>query len=63
VSQDALTSLNTEAKLQAAIDSLATAGGITLPALYVHINDDGTIALATGLEPDIWPEDVAVGAS
>jgi hypothetical protein len=30
---------------------------VKLPEIFAHINDDGSIAIATGSEPDVWPED------
>jgi len=30
---------------------------ITKDSIFFHKNRDGTIAIATGAEPDIWPED------
>lgn len=46
----------TAAQIEAAIR--AVAGTHPLPAIFVHINRDGTIALATFQEPDVWPEDL-----
>lgn len=57
VSQAMLATLDTEAEIESALETLASGAGITLPAIFVHINDDGSVALATGAAPDIWPED------
>lgn len=45
----------TAAEIEAAIR--AVAGARPLPAIFIHINRDDSIALAAGSEPDIWPED------
>ncbi len=41
----------TEEQIEAAI-----LGYLGIPA-HVHWNDDGSIAIAFGTEPDVWPED------
>lgn len=46
----------TEEQIEAAIALVA--GEYELPEIFVHINRDGTFALATGREPAVWPEDV-----
>lgn len=28
-----------------------------MPVFFVHINRNATVAIATGAEPDVWPED------
>lgn len=53
VDHAALTTLDTPAKLKAAVDSVA---GRPLPVFF-HINDDDSLAMAWGAEPDVWPED------
>ncbi len=30
---------------------------IALPPIALHINRDGSLAIATGAAPDVWPED------
>lgn len=45
----------TAAQIEEAIK--IAAGAARLPPIYAHINRDGSIALATGAEPDVWPED------
>lgn len=57
LTQAALDALDTEEGIETAIATLAAGAGITLPAIFIHINKDGTIALATGTAPDVWPED------
>ena len=31
------------------------------PGVHVHVNRDGSLAVATGEKPKVWPEDAAVG--
>ncbi len=38
-------------------DAIEAAGGLMLDDLFVHVNRDGSVAVATGAVPDIWPED------
>jgi len=41
-------------------NAIRVACGGTLPSeLTVHVNRDGSIALATGIPPAVWPEDEA----
>ena len=49
-----LTALNSVAKLLAAAELQA---GHSLDDVFFHINRDGTIALAVGRQPKVWPED------
>lgn len=49
--------LDTEEKIEAAVATWAIGEGVTLPLFFVHINDDGSLAIAFGEEPDVWPED------
>jgi len=49
--------LSTESAVQAAIEQVAQTSKVELPRIFVHKNRDGTWALATGQEPDAWPED------
>lgn len=37
---------------------LETQAGKALPGLFIHVNKAGNLAVATGQEPDTWPEDV-----
>jgi len=53
LSPNALALLSTDAQIKSAIDAAA---GNTVP-VFVHRNRDGSIAIATGLQPDPWPED------
>jgi hypothetical protein len=39
------------------IERQASTSNVALPNIFVHVNRDGSLALATGMEPDIWPED------
>ena len=34
----------------------ASLGNKQLPELFIHVNRDGSLALATGHEPPVWPE-------
>ena len=47
----------TEAQIETALNNLVAIGNVELPTIYVHINDDDSLALALGAEPDVWPED------
>jgi hypothetical protein len=47
----------TETQINTALQNIATIGGVELPPIFIHINDDGTVAIATGAEPEVWPED------
>lgn len=49
--------LNTAEKIVARVEDWATTNGYTLPPFWVHINADGSLALAIGEEPAVWPED------
>ncbi|MCK4444176.1 MAG: hypothetical protein KAW09_06510 [Thermoplasmata archaeon] len=40
----------------AEIKAQAREHGITLPDIFIHINRDGSLALATGAPPHVWPE-------
>jgi len=57
IERDDLATLYTAAKLKAAVEQQASLASKELPRLFFHINDDGSIAVATGTEPDVWPED------
>lgn len=50
----------TEVQIETALESAAALSNVQLPRVYVHINDDGSIALATGVEPATWPEDETI---
>ena len=50
--KSALSVFDTEDKLQGEV----TQQMFPVP-VFVHKNRDGTIAIATGEEPDVWPED------
>ena len=56
ITHNDLARLNTEAKVQKEIDRLARLNDVTLP-IFAHVNRDRSIAIATGIEPDVWPED------
>ena len=46
-----------EAEIKLELESAASLSDVELPRFFVHVNLDGSIALATGEEPDVWPED------
>lgn len=46
---------NTADKIVKVIEKQA--GDTSLPSIFVHLNRDGSLALATGAEPGVWPED------
>lgn len=48
-----LTTFNTPAKVLAEVERLAQQ---SLP-FFFHFNRDGSLAVATGAPPDVWPED------
>lgn len=48
---------DTEEEIVAKLEQLAANKGDDLGAIFVHKNDDGSVAFATGIEPGIWPED------
>jgi len=50
--------------IRAEIKAQAREHGITLPDIFVHINRDGSLALATGEEPvPTWPEGMIMARS
>lgn len=53
VNKNQLAQLDTEKKIQAAIEAFFG----PLSDIWVHKNRDGTWAIATGQEPNMWPED------
>lgn len=53
ISQAALGTLETPAAILAEAERQA---GRTL-GIFFHVNRDGSVALATGREPEVWPED------
>jgi hypothetical protein len=50
----ALGTHDTPAKLLAEAERQA---GKALSGVFFHVNRDGSVAIATGQEPDAWPED------
>jgi phosphoserine phosphatase len=48
-----------EAQVTAAIEAAASLSSVALPAIAVHRNRDGSLAIATGTLPKefTWPED------
>lgn len=47
----------TGAQIEQTIRVAARQAGVTLPTITVHVNRDGSYALACGEPPAIWPED------
>ena len=47
----------------AEIKAQARENGVILPEIFVHINRDGSLALATGAEPIPWPEGMILARS
>lgn len=48
---------NTAAAVEEIISTRAGLAGVVLPRVFVHINRDGSVAVATGKAPKVWPED------
>lgn len=48
---------DTTAKLEVEFERQASLSNVQLPELFFHVNRDGSIALATGFAPKVWPED------
>jgi hypothetical protein len=55
---DDLLTHDTAAKVETELERQVSAAKDTLPPLFVHKNRDGSLALAVGQEPEVWPEDV-----
>jgi hypothetical protein len=53
ISHDDLTTLDTAAKLKSEVEQQAKQE----LAVFFHINRDGSLAMSTGAEPEVWPED------
>lgn len=58
ISHADLATFDTEKKIKDELELQATIGNVQPPAMFVHINRDGSLALATGAAPKVWPEDV-----
>lgn len=51
----------TAEQLELALSTKADLIGVSLPNVHIHVNRDGSLAIATGKEPPkIWPEDAKV---
>lgn len=55
LAKSSLTTIDTKEKLEA---NLATKMGVRKDKIFLHKNRNGVIAVATGQEPKVWPEDV-----
>ena len=47
---------NTDKKIKRYLIDAASEFGIDVSNIFVHINRDSSIAIATGQEPAVWPE-------
>jgi hypothetical protein len=56
---DDLLTYDSAEKVKTELDRQVSAAKETLPPLFVHKNRDGSLALATGGAPAVWPEDEA----
>jgi hypothetical protein len=54
LTKSSLTILDTKEKLDT---DLTTKMGARKDKIFLHKNRSGTIAVATGAEPEVWPED------
>lgn len=52
-----LSHLDTAEKIEAELNSQASTSNVQPPKIFVHISRDGSLALATGAAPKVWPED------
>jgi hypothetical protein len=52
-----LTTLDTAEKIKAELQSQASLSNMQLPKIFIHLNRDGSVAVAVGAEPRVWPED------
>ena len=58
LTREELDTYSTGGQISAALLDKAVLADVSLPDdVSLHINRDGSIAVATGLEPQIWPED------
>lgn len=53
------TTFPSDGDLEDALQGVVSTGmGEGIPGgLFIHVNRDGSLALATGVRPDVWPED------
>jgi len=54
---DDLRTFNTAVKVEAELKRQASLIGDSLANIFIHINRDGSLAIATGRAPGTWPED------
>ena len=52
-----LSYLDTAKKIQDELKAQASTSNVAPPKMFAHINRDGSLALATGAAPKVWPED------
>lgn len=57
ISREDLKETGTAGKITEELNRQAGAIGVVIPRFFVHVNRDGSIAMATGLRPKVWPED------
>jgi len=48
---------NTAEAVGEVLSARAGLAGVVLPRVFVHVNRDGSLAVATGRVPKVWPED------
>lgn len=59
MNQQTLNKYNTAEELKAALDDwMMKTYGYTMNDVWFHLNRDGSWAVAVGIVPDIWPEDI-----
>ena len=52
-----LNKFDTKKKIEPELKRQAILSNVDLPAIFAHINRDGSIAIATSAAPKVWPED------
>ncbi len=57
ISHADLATHDTVEKIEAEIRRQASTSAKQLPAIFFHKNRDGSVAIATGAAPKVWPED------
>jgi len=57
ITRQDVASLNTADDIRQFLETLALTSAVELPRIYVHLNRDRSVAVATGREPAVWPED------
>jgi len=60
LSHEDLATHNTGKKVETELKAKAAASNTKWPRVHVHVNRDGSLAVATGAAPVTWPEDEAL---